>query len=195
MTDKINFRQELISARKEYAEKEILSPDITKEFLSFFDSFQTTCKRKPICVFCYVGSGWEVPTRDIITALFSKGVRLCVPKCSDKGVMDAVEIKSLDDLKKGKFGLLEPSDDAPVISPDDIDLCVVPATAFDRYGYRIGRGGGYYDRFLSALPETSVTAGLIYEKFLVSLVPTDEYDRRVEYIITERGIFSSEKKG
>ncbi len=193
MTDKITFRKELISARREYAERDLLSPRIEKEFLTFFDKLNLPTT--PPTVFCYVGSGWEVATGDIILALLEKGVTVCVPKCRDKGEMDAVEIKSLVDLKVGKFGLFEPSDDAPVISPDRIDLCVVPATAFDRYGYRLGRGGGYYDRFLCRLPKTSVTAGLIFQKFLISSVPTDEHDRRVDYIITEHGIFRSEKKG
>ncbi len=195
MTDKCKIRLDLLEKRREYTKGKDVAFCITREFIGFFEEILATLRHKPPCVFCYVGSGWEVPTRDILNYLLEKGVRLLVPRCGDKGEMSSVEIKNLDELIVGKYGLWEPSPNALSVAPNEIDLCVVPATAFDTEGYRIGRGGGYYDRFIPLLSQSCVTVGLIYSDFLLPHIPRDEHDRRVGQIITEHGLTCSNRKG
>jgi 5-formyltetrahydrofolate cyclo-ligase len=80
--------------------------------------------------------------------------------------------------------LREPGPDAPVVDPTGIDLAIVPGVAFDESGRRLGRGGGYYDRFLSTLSVTSI--GVAFELQLVPIVPAGSQDIRVKAIVTER---------
>ena len=131
-------------------------------------------------VFCYVSAGSEVRTHCFIKELLSKK-RVVVPFCTDKcGNMIAAEIKSFDDLKEGLFGIYEPIN--PVEFPKaEIDFAVVPAVAFDKDGYRLGYGKGYYDRFLSDI--TPYKLGICAEALLVDKLPHDEFDVKMDKVI------------
>ena len=106
--------------------------------------------------------------------------------------MTFFEITSFDDVSAGYKGILEPAGHITnPLSPADADLaasvCLVPALAFDRKGFRLGYGGGYYDRFLagfSGLPIGLARASQISGEDL----PTDHYDQRVRFIATDEGI-------
>ena len=78
----------------------------------------------------------------------------------------------------------------PAIAPEAIDLVLVPGTAFDAGGGRIGQGGGYYDRFLDDL--TCHTFLVCRERLVVDRVPCEAHDRRCTYLVTENGVFSPE---
>ena len=81
----------------------------------------------------------------------------------------------------------EPGPDRPVVSPGEIDLVLVPGLAFDRRGYRLGQGGGYYDRYL---PQTkAVTVALCRSCFLLDAVPREEHDAPVDLVLTEEETF------
>ena len=94
-------------------------------------------------------------------------------------------IDSVSDLKKGTYGIPEPSENAPLLHDLKKAICIVPALAFDKKGKRLGYGGGYYDRFLSKFSGASL--GLAYDRFFVDELPADEYDATVDIIITEKG--------
>lgn len=110
--------------------------------------------------------------------------------------MTFFEIASLDDVSVGYKGILEPAQHLTrSISPDDADyaasVCLVPALAFDRRGFRLGYGGGYYDRFLATYPGTPIglaRASQISEEDL----PCDRYDQRVRFVATEAGVLGCE---
>lgn len=139
-------------------------------------------------VFCYVGTGWEIGTAEILNAAFAAGRRVAVPLCLPGGVMEAHEIRTLDALAPGAFGIPEPRRDTPVLPPQAFDLAVVPAVAFDRAGFRIGRGGGYYDRYLAQM--RGVKIGLCYTQFLLPSLPRELHDERVDLILTEEGEYA-----
>jgi 5-formyltetrahydrofolate cyclo-ligase len=90
-----------------------------------------------------------------------------------------------DKLILHKFGMLEPAPDCPVISPEEIDLALVPGLAFDRQGWRLGYGGGFYDRFLSLY--SGSFAGITYQALLWDEVPHAAYDIQMPVVITETG--------
>ncbi len=94
-------------------------------------------------------------------------------------------------LKKGKYGILEPYPECPELSAGEVDLILVPAVACDRSGYRLGYGGGYYDRLL-ATPGWSVlpTMGIVFEQHLLDRLPTEPWDLPLQAICTETGILS-----
>ena len=100
-------------------------------------------------VFCYVSVAPEPDTRAILADILSSGKTLLVPRCGKNGQMDAVAIQDLCQLISGAYGLPEPPPQLPAADPSTIDLALVPALAAGENGSRLGRGGGYYDRFLA----------------------------------------------
>ena len=86
-------------------------------------------------------------------------------------------------MKSVAFGIQEPSTDCPLIAKEDIDLILVPAVCYDRQGYRLGFGGGYYDRWLEHFDGFRV--GLCRKAVLRDKVPTEVHDSRVDLLLTE----------
>ncbi len=101
-------------------------------------------------------------------------------------MLDFRTVFSPEELCKGAYGILEPPLTAPTATIASDTLCIVPALAFDKEGFRLGYGGGYYDRFLSAFQGTAI--GLCYSDLLQSELPRDQYDRAVTLLITEKGV-------
>jgi 5-formyltetrahydrofolate cyclo-ligase len=91
--------------------------------------------------------------------------------------------------KKGTYGIFEPSPDSPTLEPDEVDLILVPAVACDLRGYRLGYGGGFYDRMLSS-PKWQVkpTVGIVFEFAYLAQLPIDAWDRQLHGVCTEIGL-------
>ncbi|HAS38408.1 MAG TPA: 5-formyltetrahydrofolate cyclo-ligase [Ruminococcaceae bacterium] len=138
-------------------------------------------------VFAFVSLPDEIDTRYLIeSALKSK--RLCVPKITGNGTMEAVEIKNSDDLETGRFGIPEPKDYCPTVPKKDIDLIIMPCFAADGDGHRLGKGGGFYDRFCENLGCPKIVACpemLLFEK---GEIPTEKWDVGADYVATENQI-------
>jgi len=137
-------------------------------------------------VMFYASKGSEVRTWDMILDAVAAGKIVSVP-CTDvkSNTIEAYRILSGQDMRKGPYGIAEPrAEYCERVEPKDIDIVIVPGKAFDRKGERIGYGKGYYDRFLSAAPET-MAIGLAYDFQLVEEIPSEEHDVRVSMIVTE----------
>ena len=104
-------------------------------------------------VFCFVGAGREIDTRPILEQALADGKTLCVPLCTGPGTMELRAVRDLKELVPGAYGILEPPADSPALSPDQTDLAVIPCVTCSREGRRLGRGGGYYDRFRPTIGE------------------------------------------
>lgn len=89
-------------------------------------------------------------------------------------------------LVKGRFGILEPPDSAPIADVRALDLILVPGVAFDHGGGRLGRGRGYYDRLLAGTPAFKV--GVCFDSQIVSKVPCEPHDIRMDAVITPSGM-------
>lgn len=90
-------------------------------------------------------------------------------------------------LQKGKYGIFEPHPDAPVLQPQDVDLILVPAVGCDRQGYRLGYGGGYYDRLLSSEGWQDIpTIGIIFDFAWLEQLPVDEWDIPLKGVCSDR---------
>lgn len=97
-----------------------------------------------------------------------------------------------DALHTGIYGILEPLPDAPKIDHSEVDLILVPAVGCDLRGYRLGYGGGYYDRMLSKAEwESKVAIGMIFEFALIAQLPVDSWDQPLHGICTESGHLKS----
>jgi 5-formyltetrahydrofolate cyclo-ligase len=127
----------------------------------------------------------EVATRNLVGRALGDGKRVVCPRSLPRGELEHYEIGSIEELEPGRFGLLEPpSNPERAVEPREIDLVLVPGIVFDHGGYRIGYGGGYYDRFLARLDASSI--GLAFEMQLVERVPREPHDVPVDAIATER---------
>lgn len=137
----------------------------------------------------YCGMGAEPDTLRLLPRLAARGKRLLLPRCADApGIMDARVCDPSLPLVRHRYGMLEPGPDRPVVPPGGIDLILVPGLAFDRLGYRLGQGGGYYDRYL---PQTGAfTVALCRSCFLLDAVPREVHDAPVDLVLTEEETFA-----
>ena len=134
-------------------------------------------------VFHYLSIRREVDTRRLIRDLLSAGKTVALPVSLAEGQMYFAEYRP-DGLTEGSVvPIPEPDEDAPRLEPEDGALILVPALTFDLNGYRLGQGGGYYDRFLSAHRLFSV--GLARDALLLDHVPREAHDQCVCCLVTE----------
>ena len=119
----------------------------------------------------------EIPTREFIEK-WRSSKRFAIPRVKGENL----ELKEYnpDFLSPGYKGIPEPTDEAADISPDEIDFALIPGTAFDRSGHRMGRGKGFYDRLLPQLH--CPTMAVCQEWRIVDEVPTDPWDIRIDII-------------
>lgn len=137
-------------------------------------------------VLCYLAAGNEAETRGIIEACLRAGKCVALPRCYEDSRMEFLPVSHLSEAsEQSAFGIQEPPHGAP-IDPQNGGLCLVPALAFDQRGYRLGYGMGFYDRYLKRF--SGVAAGLCFEESLRDTLPTNQNDRPVHLIVTERRI-------
>jgi 5-formyltetrahydrofolate cyclo-ligase len=92
-----------------------------------------------------------------------------------------------DNLILHPFGMAEPASHLPLISPEDIQLVLAPGLAFDRSGWRLGYGGGFFDRFLKDFMGISV--GVVYRDLILETIPHGQYDIPMGWLVSEDGLF------
>ena len=131
---------------------------------------------------------WGIPGREpdtgrLIRALTAQGKRVGLPRMLPGRQMEVRLYEPDRPLVPASFGILEPPADAPLLARPDIDLALVPAVCYDRSGFRLGFGGGYYDRWLSGF--SGFTVGLCRDCVLQDRVPTEDHDCRVDLLLTE----------
>lgn len=136
-------------------------------------------------VMAYAAARGELSVEPVIRDILASGRTLCLPRCESPGIMTARRVASLDQLVTGAYGLQEPDDSCEVMDRGAIDLILVPGTAFDARGGRLGQGGGYYDRFLPGC--RAALAGVCHAFAVVSSVPCAEHDAVMDWIITPAG--------
>jgi 5-formyltetrahydrofolate cyclo-ligase len=128
----------------------------------------------------YFSIASEPDTRTLIFALWKRGSYVVLPVLRPDGDLDWASYEGPDSLRPGPHGLLEPTE--PVRGPGTVaraDIVLVPALAVDALGYRLGRGGGSYDRALARVGGEVPTIALLYDDELLPAVPTEPHDQRV----------------
>ena len=140
-------------------------------------------------VFCYVSVKGEPDTAVVIEEALQHGKQVAVPRCLGRGIMEAVVIRSREDLAEtGAYGIPEPKEGLPVLAPDQFDLLILPCVACTRERVRLGHGMGYYDRFMERAGGTSMA--LCYERLLQERLPEEPHDRRPDQVISEEAVYT-----
>ncbi|KYC46251.1 MAG: 5-formyltetrahydrofolate cyclo-ligase family protein [Candidatus Methanofastidiosum methylothiophilum] len=140
-------------------------------------------------IFSYVSKEKEVDTIDLINKSIEIGKSVYVPlTIKENNSLEVRKITSLEDLKIGNFNILEPKDHTKSINPKEIEILFIPGLAFGTGFERLGRGGGYFDRFL--LESTGLKVGLAYEFQIFESLPVQKHDVKMDLIITDSGIIS-----
>ena len=126
----------------------------------------------------YLSFPHEVNTSILIAAVQADGKQVVIPKTYPKGRMEFVAYDS-QKLKQTSFGLLEPEDGSQAIDKSEIDLIHVPGVAFQKDGYRLGYGGGYYDRYLADYDGATVSTIYACQEVDFTPAPYDVPDKEV----------------
>lgn len=178
--------------RKDIKEKlQAIQKDLYKKWSSDIAAnlFNTNDWKQADTIAITISRGIEVDTRAIIEKGWEEGKRIVVPKCEPvtKDMTFRV-LESFDQLEVVYYGLEEPKEnETKAILAGAINLMIVPGLAYNRNGYRIGFGGGYYDRFLCNF--SGKTASLAFEEVqLVEELPIEEHDIPVNMIITNEQV-------
>lgn len=133
--------------------------------------------------------GKEIPTLPLIKKAWEEGKTVCIPTCFPKTKeMTFYEYTPATKMTSSYFGLLEPDPlESTVVHKEAIDLIIVPGVCFDQRGYRIGFGGGYYDRYLADYH--GVTIALCLSLQQIKHVPSEAHDIPVSMMVSEKGTF------
>lgn len=148
--------------------------------------------RQADVIFTYVSMAGEVDTRQLIRRALDDGKKVAVPKCGKRGMMKAYEVKCVEELEPGAYGILEPVTEGGEVLPEDIGLALVPCVGCSESGVRLGYGGGYYDRYLPQAP--AFRAVLCREKMMVRSVPKEGHDCAVDFVVTEMRVLEFQRR-
>ena len=139
-------------------------------------------------VMLYLSMRSEVETTGLLEELLNSGKQVCAPVVDTERLeLIPRQIQNLKtELVRHSYGMLEPNETCPIFPTEHLQLIVVPGIAFDRNGYRLGYGKGFYDRFLTKC-SYAVAVGLAYEIQLVENTFPQTWDVPVQHIFTETG--------
>lgn len=141
-------------------------------------------------VLLYAAQADEIDVYQIALAALEKNKTVLFPRCDKKThTMKYHSVKSLDELQPDAYGILEPPENNPVYDAQNETggaVCFVPGLVYDRAGFRLGYGKGFYDRYLSAF--SGCTIGVVYSDYILPEVPRGRFDVSVDILLTEKGV-------
>lgn len=174
--NKKELRKEYLKIRHNIEGKTQKSNDIFNKIINL-DIYKSS---KTVGI--YYSMDDEVSTISLIDYSLKLGKEVCLPRVLNNNEMKFYKITDRNNLSKSKYGVLEPTNNN-LVNPKTIDLMIIPGVVFSKELYRIGYGSGYYDRYL--LKTNSYKIGLSFKETLVDFVPHDEYDVKLDLIITD----------
>ena len=170
-----------VKARRQLATRD--EPAALLARLQMLASWRTA---KHPCI--YLALPDEAPTYDILKNCLARGLDVRVPRVAGKGRLTLHSLYCLDTLHPGAYGIPEPTADTPECTVADTDCVLVPGVAFDASGRRVGRGGGYYDRFLAQLAPHVPRIALAREWQFFPSLPAEAHDMQMDWILTAERI-------
>ncbi len=144
--------------------------------------FRDKVFKKAKIVLFFISFGGEINTQDMIREARKSGKIVAVPVCKRSGIMRPSVLLAKAKLIRGLYGICEPAIKR-FVNLEELDLVIVPGIAFDKKGNRLGRGKGYYDRFLRKLPEKASSIGLAFDFQILPHIPANSLDKKVDKVI------------
>jgi 5-formyltetrahydrofolate cyclo-ligase len=151
--------------------------------------FEVPAVRAARTVLSFSSFGSEVPTEAIARRLRGQETRVLLPYLEEREIQAAAVVAG-DPLVATTYGPMEPAARIPV-DPQEVEVVLVPGLAFDRRGYRVGYGGGHYDRFLTRLQTQTLRIGIAFDGQIVPSVPHGPEDEPVDLVVTDRRTIDS----
>ena len=184
---KHSIRKKLLNERDGLPPEIILenSKKITESLLKL-DIYQQSTN-----IMLYIATPSEVQTKEIIKNAQKDRKKVFVPLIirRDQPMLPSLVNDFEKELSTGYLGILQPKREFfRIYPPNTLDLIIVPGVAFTLQGHRLGRGGGYYDQFLSQLKKNILSVALAFEMQILAQIPYDQNDFPVDYIITEQRV-------
>ena len=140
-------------------------------------------------IMAYLSMKGEADLDPLIRQALADGKGIYIPVCLPEKQMEAGRLLSMDHFKKGPYGLRDLPDGYEVISPEELDLVLVPGVACTKEGIRLGMGAGYYDRYLSYVPfEKRVVT--LWDFQVIADIPFEPFDQKMAQIVTEKSVIS-----
>lgn len=205
-TNKKDLRQNMRQIRNRLSALEIQN----KSQKIFSQIYEHPMYKNSVCVFSYASFRNEVDTTDFNKRVLADGKLLALPKVLTKETMEFYIVTDLQELVPGYMGLLEPNEKFQKISPETVFsiirknnteessensiLMILPGLAYDRNLYRIGYGGGYYDRYLNRYESGIVRCAAAFNCQMIDKVPTLPFDQRMDFVVTEDEIIERMNK-
>lgn len=141
-------------------------------------------------VLLYAATENEIQVQNIAIEALARGKKIAFPRCDkETHTMKYHIVSSLDELAPDNYGILEPPPENPIYDPEkDLGsaICFVPGLVYDKAGYRLGYGKGFYDRYLSHF--SGCTLGVVYSDYILPAVPRGRFDVSVNILLTEKGV-------
>jgi 5-formyltetrahydrofolate cyclo-ligase len=177
--NKFEIRSKIINLRKH---------NFNKNFKINLDTFFSFLKKKTNLknLGGYYPSNFEIDDLEILDLLDKKNYKLSLPKIKKNNQMNFFNWSNSEPLKINKFGIPEPIS-KKIIYPD---ILLIPLVAYDNNLNRLGYGGGFYDRYIKKIEEIKkvIKIGLAFSYQKVKKIPIDQYDKKLDFIVTEKEI-------
>ena len=179
--EKKALRRAMLDRQRALSESEraAMTASLTKGLLQF------PAYPKARKIMAYLSLPGEADLDDFLRAALAEGKEIYVPVCLPDFQMEAGRLSDMEHFAKGPHGLRDLPPGYETARPEDLDLLLVPAVAVDISGHRLGRGAGYYDRFLSRVSQEKRVA-VVWDFQLTEAVPAEAHDLSVGAVITEK---------
>lgn len=180
--DKASLRQRVLAARDALGEAQ--RRDAARHIAAALTGLPSY--RAATCVAAYLSFGTELDTAAFIATVHADGKQLALPRVDrERRCIVLHRVRPDEPLVAGPFGIREPRIDYPSAVIGDVDFMLVPGVAFDRRGYRLGYGAGFYDRLLAERRHGTVCVAAAFDCQVVDAVPVEAHDQRIDRLITE----------
>ena len=184
---KKKLRNEILKNRNLLTYEDI--QEKSHDILNLLKSFKTQFLNRNILIFIDFKS--EVLTKPIIEYLSTVSKNIFIPKINTTTKkMELYKYTSHKDLIKSSYGILEPKHNpSKIIDPKILDVVITPGVAFDLQGYRIGYGGGFYDKLFSNTSNELLKIAIGFELQIIDSLPIEKHDKKIDYLVTEINIY------
>ena len=188
----IKDEKSIIRKKQKIIREKIFNNEPSHFSLSLFNKlFEKINFQEISIVSSFISINSEINTKELNNLIFIKNKILCLPIIEKKNShLIFKQFKSEENFVKGHMNISEPQNKNKVLNPE---LIFVPCLAFDHKGNRLGYGGGYYDRtfaYLNKINHRFISVAYAYEEQKLDYIPIDKFDFKVDYVITEKNLYS-----